>query len=499
MPFDASLLTFSLYLLGMLIIGLVTFRMTGTFSDYVLGGRRMGSWVTAISAQASDMSGWLLLGLPGLAFGIGMGSMWTAIGLSLGTLLNWLFISRRLRNYTGLLGSLTLPDYFEVRFRDHTRLLRVLSALLIFIFFLFYTASGLVGGGKLFEGAFGIDYSTAVIIGTVIIVGYTFLGGFIAVSWTDLFQGMLMFFALLIVPVAIIIHMGGFGETAEIVRTASPQHVGLFGEEVGTASIVAFVAGALAWGLGYFGQPHILTRFMAIRSADMLAKSTMIAMIWVVMTLYGAILVGFVGFGAVENGMLTVDDPEKIFISLSNLLFHPLIAGFLLAAIMAAIMSTVDSFLLVTSTALAEDFYKRFFRPRASEKELIWVGRIGVLLIAVIAVYLAFTQEKNVLDLVAYAWAGLGGTFGPVILLSLFWKRMNLAGAFAGLITGAATVIIWSNWIQPLDIPFFSQLYELLPAFLLGVLAIVVVSLLTKPPSQEIEKEFARVKEASYK
>ena len=214
--------------------------------------------------------------------------------------------------------------------------------------------------------------------------------------------------------------------------------------------------------------------------------------------MYGAILVGFVGFGAVGNGMLTVDDPEKIFISLSNLLFHPLIAVFLLAAIMAAIMSTVDSFLLVTSTALAEDFYKRFFRPRASENELIWVGRIGVLLIAVIAVYLAFTQEKNVLDLVAYAWAGLGGTFGPVILLSLFWKRMNLAGAFAGLITGAATVIIWSNWIQPLDIPFFSQLYELLPAFLLGVLAIVVVSLLTKLPSQSrIQKEFASLRKRS--
>ncbi|OYD09051.1 sodium/proline symporter PutP [Paludifilum halophilum] len=492
---SASVITFTLYLIGMLTVGLITYRMTHTFSDYVLGGRRMGSWVTAISAQASDMSGWLLLGLPGLAFSIGMGSIWLAMGLATGTLLNWMYTARRLRLYTQQLNALTLPDYFEFRFRDPSRLLRLLSALLIFVFFLYYTASGLVGGGKLFEAAFGLDYTLAVLIGAVIIVGYTFLGGFFAVSWTDLFQGLLMFVALMVLPVAAILTMGGFTETVNTIREVSPMHVGLSGDQTGTAVILSFIAGNLAWGFGYFGQPHILSRFMAIKDPKMLSKSTMIAVIWVVLTLYGAILSGFVGFGASERGLLSVVDPEQIFIGLANLLFHPVIAGLLLAAIMAAIMSTVDSFLLVTSTAVAEDFYKRFFRRGASEKELIWVGRFGVLITALIAIYLSFSQEKNVLDLVSYAWAGLGGTFGPVVLLSLYWKRMNLYGAFAGLITGAVTILLWTNAVQPNEWfgPAVSSLYELLPAFLLSVLAIIVVSKLTPPPSEKIQEEFDAV------
>lgn len=487
MAVNGSLITFSIYLVAMLVIGIITYRMTQTFSDYVLGGRRLGSWVTAMSAQASDMSGWLLLGLPGFAFGVGMGSLWIAIGLATGTLLNWIYTSKRLRRYTQVLDALTLPDYFEFRFRDRSRFLRVLSALMIFLFFLFYTASGLVGAGKLFEAAYGVDFAVAVWIGAVVIVGYTFLGGFLAVSWTDLFQGLLMFFALLAMPVAVIVYIGGFGETVDTIAASSPMHLGLVGESAGTLAVFSFIAGNLAWGLGYFGQPHILVRFMAIKSPNMLAKSTMLAMIWVVLTLYGAILTGFVGFAAAEEGLVSVADPEHIFIALSNLLFNPWVAGIMLAAIMAAIMSTVDSFLLVTSTALAEDFYKRLFRKNASEKELIWVGRIGVLLVALIAIYLSFAQEQNVLELVSYAWAGLGATFGPLVLLSLYWKRMNVYGAYAGIITGAATVILWKNVLGLSDV-----LYELLPAFVLGVVAIVVVSLLTPPPSKEILEEFDR-------
>ncbi|MTI95746.1 MAG: sodium/proline symporter PutP [Firmicutes bacterium] len=492
-------ITFGFYLVAMITVGIITYRMTNTLSDYVIAGRNLNKWVAALSAQASDMSGWLLLGLPGAAYATGLGawSIWIAIGLATGTLLNWQYVAKRLRSFTETFGdSITLSDYFANRFQDKTHVLRIASAIFILTFFLFYTASGLVAGGKLFEAAFGMDYTTALLIGTFVIVAYTFMGGFFAVSWSDFFQGGLMFLALIIAPILTIQYVGGLGAVADAISNANPGLLDIGADvdyaienggqwvSLGSMSAVAIIS-ALAWGLGYFGQPHILARFMAIRSLKDVKVSRLISVVWVVLTLYGAVFVGFIGISAFGPGN-GLPDPEWVFMEVVQLVFNPWIAGVLLAAVLAAIMSTIDSQLLVSSSALTEDFYHTFFRRNASQKELVWVSRVAVLVIAGIALILAFSGGQ-VLELVAYAWAGFGAAFGPAVLFSLFWRRMTKNGALVGMIVGGLTVILWEYT--------GSALYEIVPGFLFSSIAIVVVSLLGKEPTPEVLKEFDNAEE----
>ncbi len=485
--------TFMIYLIGLFIIGFITYRMTHTVSDYLIAGRKLDKWVAALSAQASDMSGWLLLGLPGAAYATGMGawSIWIAIGLAVGTMVNWQYVAKRLRCYTEHFGdSITLSQYFENRFKDKSHILRSVSAFFILIFFMFYTASGLVAGGKLFEATFGFSYITALLLGALVIVAYTFLGGFIAVSWSDFFQGALMFFALIVTPIVTINYVGGLGALLDLIAANNPALLDITADAVYDGNGIWSAAGplgavsiisAMAWGLGYFGQPHILMRFMAIKSLSDIKTSRLIAVIWVVLALYGAIAVGFVGIAAFgpESGGLV--DPEWVFLELVQLVFNPWIAGILLAAVLSAIMSTIDSQLLVSSSALTEDFYRTFFKREASQKELIWVGRFAVLVIAVIAVILAW-GEGVVLELVAYAWAGFGAAFGPCIILSLFWRRMTRNGALVGMVVGGLTVILWQYT--------GSALYEIVPGFIFSFIAIIAVSLLDKEPSADILNEY---------
>lgn len=479
MHLDQSLvgLTFLLYILAMLGIGWVAYRRTHDLSDYILGGRRMGRWVTALSAGASDMSGWLLLGLPGYAYAAGLEAGWLVAGLLLGTYVNWRFVARPLRVYSEQArNAMTLPEFFEHRFEDGSHLLRVISALFILLFFLFYTSSGLVAGGKLFATVFGWSYEGAVVAGTVAIIVYTFMGGFLAVSWTDMVQALLMAVALLVVPVMAMQALGGWSATFDGVARVNPALLDAFIDVKGQPLSLIAVLSLLGWGLGYFGQPHILARFKAIHAPDQVAGARRIAMSWTVLSLLGASLVGFAGIPFVEPS-LHDGDTEKVFMLLVGTLFHPVIAGVLLAAILAAIMSTADSQLLVASSALAEDFYRSLFRRQASDRELMAVGRAAVVIIALSALLLALRPGNKVLDLVAYAWAGFGAAFGPALLLSLFWRRMNRYGALAGIVVGGVLVVIWRN----LSGDIF-DLYELVPAFLCSTVAIVMISLATAPP-----------------
>lgn len=488
---SATVAVFLIYIMGMILIGAILYQRNKSMQDYFLGGRSLNSYVTALSAEASDMSGWLLLGLPGAAYIGGINAMWIGVGLAVGTYINWQFVSQRLRVYTGQLNAITLSDYFERRFHDKSRSLRAIAAILTLTFFLFYTSSGLVAGGKLFEATFGFDYNMALYVGAAIIITYTFLGGFLAVSWTDFVQGTLMFFALVLVPVLVISELGGLNGLWQALGTTNPDLLdatktvnysladGVMWisdpSRVTTLSIISLAA----WGLGYFGQPHILVRFMGIRSHGDLPKAQFIGVTWVVITLIAAVFVGMVGIPA----LAPLADPETVFISLVSILFNPWIAGLFLAAILAAIMSTIDSQLLVSSSALAEDFYRSLLRPGASGKELLWVSRLSVIVIALVALILA-KSGGSVLALVAYAWAGLGATFGPTVLFSLYWKRMTKNGALAGMVVGGLTVILWANLMS------HTGVYEIIPAFLLSALAIVVVSLLDKKPDSVMEDEF---------
>lgn len=481
--------TFAVYLFFMLAIGIRFYKRTDSLSDYVLGGRQLNSWVTALSSQASDMSGWLLLGLPGYAYLSGLESIWIAIGLGIGTYLNWKVVAKRLREYTEIAGdSITLSVYFENRFRDKSKTLRTVSAIFILIFFLFYTSSGLVAGGKLFSIVFGISYVNALTIGTIVIISYTFLGGFMAVSWTDFFQGMIMLFAILIVPITGINIVGGLTSTIKNIININPELINPFTSTDGNFLGIISIISLLAWGLGYFGQPHILVRFMAIKSSNEIRKARKIAMTWVIISLLCAILIGIVGRVFLSEN-LNGNTSETVFMIMVNNIFPTVIAGILLAAILAAIMSTADSQLLVTASALTEDIYKALLRKKASEKELIWVSRGTVILVSIIAYILALNPDSSVLDLVSYAWAGFGAAFGPVVILSLFWKRMTKLGALGGMICGGITVIIWKN----IEGGIFN-LYEIVPGFILSIIVIVVISILDKEPSKEIIEEFEKVK-----
>nr|WP_263325819.1 sodium/proline symporter PutP [Neobacillus sp. Marseille-Q6967] len=474
-----TLISIIIYLIGMLLIGWMAARMTKNLSDYVLGGRRLSAGVAALSAGASDMSGWLMLGLPGAVYVSGMGSIWLPIGLAIGAYINWQFVAKPLRIYTEVANdSITVPGYFENRFRDRSKALRVISAVVILVFFTFYTSASLVGGAILLENSFGMDYILALWIGAAVIVSYTFFGGFLAASWTDFIQGILMFLALIIIPIAAISELGGWNETVQKIGSIDTSHLNVY-----SGATAIGVVSLLAWGLGYFGQPHIIVRFMGIDSTSNIPKARIIGMGWMILSLFGAIFVGFAGIAYFAETPL--QNSETVFIMFSQVLFNPWVAGFLLAAILSAIMSTVDSQLLVSSSALAQDFYKSIFRRNASHKEEMIVGRIAVLGIAIIAILLGYNPDSKVLELVSYAWAGFGAAFGPVIIMSLFWKRMTRNGALAGIIIGAVTVIVWAKLTGGLF-----DLYELAPGFVFGLIAIIVVSLIDKVPSKEIQEEF---------
>lgn len=479
-------LTFILYLALMLVIGAIAYRRTQNLSDYVLGGRQLGAIPSALSAGASDMSGWLLMGLPGYAMAAGFGAFWLAGGLLVGTWLNWLLVAKRLRVYSQRADdALTLPAFFEKRFEDNSHSLRVLSAIFVLVFFLFYTSSGLVAGGKLFETVFGIDYHVAVVIGAAAVVSYTLFGGFLAVSWTDVIQGLLMMGALVVVPIIAMGEMGGLGQSLAAVESKNPELLNMFTDDKGETITLIGTLSLLGWGLGYFGQPHILARFKGIRSQKHVPAARRIAVAWSAISMGGACLIGLAAVGYLPEAL---GDNETVFMVMVDALFHPLIAGMLLAAILAAVMSTADSQLLVSSSALAEDFYKALFKQNAGQKELVKVGRIAVVIITLIATGLAMDKDSKVLELVSYAWAGFGAAFGPALVISLYWKNMTKAAALAGILTGGITVVIWKQ----LSGGWF-DLYEIIPGILLSTLAIVVVSKITVAPSNSIRKRFDAV------
>ncbi|MEO1045051.1 MAG: sodium/proline symporter PutP [Pseudomonadota bacterium] len=478
-----TLVTLALYFIAMLGIGLYAWRKsTSDIEGYMLGGRQLSPAVAALSAGASDMSGWLLLGLPGALYVSGLVEAWIGIGLFVGALANWIIVAPRLRQQTEALGnSLTIPQFLGRRFPDKALLLRTISAIVIIVFFTVYTAAGLVGGGKLFASAFGQDYLVGVWLTAGVVLAYTMFGGFLAVSLTDFVQGCIMVVALALMPVVAVINLGGWGETEALLAAIDPSPLSL----TEGLTLAGFLS-ATAWGLGYFGQPHIIVRFMALRSVDDLPTARAIGMGWMGVSLVGAIGVALAGRAYVNANSLTLDDPETIFILLADMLFHPLITGFLLAALLAAIMSTISSQLLVSSSSLTEDFYRRFLRRDASEGELVTVGRLAVAAVAIAAGLIALDPESQVLGLVANAWAGFGGAFGPLILLSLCWPRMTGVGAVAGLVTGALVVIGWIGMGWDSDFYGLGGIYEIIPGFVAAMLAIIAVSLATQPSAGNV-------------
>ena len=477
----------ALYMVIMIGIGFYYARRNTTVSDYVLGGRSLGPWVTALSAQASDMSGWLLTGLPGLAYLSLAGfkeASWTAIGLLIGTLLNWVLVARRLRSFTEVSqNSLTLPDYLQNRFRDKTSILKTATAIASIIFFLIYTSSMFVAGAKLFSTIFPITYTQGLLVISLIIISYTFLGGFLAVCTTDAIQGMLMFFALLFVPIAIVISVGGFGAT---VTNIDPANWQLFPNGDGSCTWL-LIASSLAWGLGYFGQPHILVRFMAVEKPKDITPATTVAMIWVTITLFAAVMIGPLGHLFLAEPLAS-GQHETIFMVLINQMFNPILTGVFLSAILAAIMSTAASQLLVASSALSNDIYKGLLRKKANENEVMIISRGAVLLISFIALFMGMDPNSSIFGIVSYAWAGLGASFGPAVILSLYWKRMTRNGAIAGVVVGATSTILF-NWLKT-NVGGIFSVYELLPAFFLAIAAIIIFSLLDKEPTKDMQDEF---------
>lgn len=462
----ATITTFVFYLVVLIVLGYAAYRSTKNLSDYILGGRRLGPWVTALSASASDMSGWLLLGLPGAVYLAGLNQFWLVIGLAIGAYFNWLLVAKRLRVASKEADdAITLPDFLAKQFQDKHHVIRVLSALVILVFFTFYVSSGLVGGAILFEKTFGLSYETALYVGALVIMSYTALGGFLAVSWTDLVQGLLMLAALIFIPMLGIQSLGGWDATVNELRQTMPLHL-----DIGKDMTVLGLISLMAWGLGYFGQPHILARFMAIKNPEHLGGARRIAMSWMLLSLTGAMITGLVG--ALYFKASPLANSETVFIALTQALTNPWLGGILLAAILSAIMSTIDSQLLVSSSAITEDFYRRIFRPSASQHELVIVGRLTVLFIALIAVILAKNPDSSILGLVSYAWAGFGAAFGPTLLLALYWPRMSRYGAIAGILVGASTVIVWKQQTGGLF-----DLYEMVPGWIFATMAIILVSI----------------------
>ncbi|MCR5119037.1 MAG: sodium/proline symporter PutP [Lachnospiraceae bacterium] len=499
------IVAFVLYVAMMIVIGAAYSKTNVKSEDYFLGGRKLGGFVAALSAQASDMSGWLLMGLPGAIFLTGIsGDGWVALGLLIGTILNWLIVASPLRKYTEMAGnSVTLPMFFENRFDDKKKRLMTVSSVIIAFFFIVYTASAFAAGGKLFSSVFGIDYRAALTIGAVVILLYTFMGGFMAVCTTDFIQGMLMIIALLAVPIVALAIMGRDGLTMAAGLAANglegqeaSDFVNLFAGKKATDIISGF-----AWGLGYFGMPHILVRFMAVRDEKAMKQSKVIAISWVTLSLVFACVIGVVGRAFMNYDEIMEAGNERIFIEMIKRLFMneirlPIVAGIFLCGILAAIMSTADSQLLVSASAVAEDIYKGVIKKDADDDSVLKLSRIAIIVIALVAYFIAFNPESSVMGLVSDAWAGLGAAFGPLVLMSLFWKRTNLSGAIAGLVSGAVTVILWDYipFVNGVTLGKTTGLYSLAIGFPVSLIFIVIVSLATKAPSDAIVKVFEEVK-----
>ncbi|WP_295691552.1 sodium/solute symporter [uncultured Maricaulis sp.] len=527
-----ALISLALYFVLMMAIGLYAYRKsTDDVSGYMLGGRQLHPAVAALSAGASDMSGWMLMGLPGAILLTGISESWIAIGLMIGAYFNYKLVAPRLRVYTEIADdAITIPDYFEKRFADKSRLLRVISAIVIVVFFTIYTSAGVVAGGKLFDASFGLNYQLGLFLTAGVVVAYTLFGGFLAVSLTDFVQGVIMFIALILVPVVTIMQLGGFGPTVDALSTLSvdvngwdKDYLSMIPQESMGLAVIGIIS-TMAWGLGYFGQPHIIVRFMAVRSLKDVKIMRRIGMSWMLITVIGAVLTGAAGLayvksqgiqtaeglnvarvveaptdatttmgeldaldtaGAFADGDVVLGDQETIFILLSQVIFHPYIAGFLLAAILAAIMSTISSQLLVSSSSLTEDFYKVFLRRNASQKELVLVGRLSVLAVSLVAIGLAFNPNSNILGLVSNAWAGFGAAFGPVILASLFWRGMTRIGAISGMVAGAVTVLVWIYGLQ-----LSGVMYEIVPGFIACLVTLFVVSKATAKPGPDVTDYF---------
>lgn len=488
-------LAFILYFVAMLGIGVYFFvKSSGNNEkDYFLGGRKMGPWVTAMSAQASDMSAWLLMGLPGSILAFGLGQAWIGIGLAIGTALNWIFVAKRLRKFSRAAGdSITMPQYLSNRFATTNPALKIICAIVFLVSFTLYVASAFSAGAKVFSDLFpALGVERAMIIFALIILVYTFLGGFNAVCWTDFFQGLLMLVALLAVPI-MAVSIGNL-DTSALAPITVGDTVYDFKASVFDASWQEIASG-LGWGLGYFGMPHILVRFMSIEKPSMMKKSATVAIIWVVITLFAAIAVAYIGRMMMGADLLANGEQELIFVRMARGMFHPFIAGILLAAIIAASMSTADSQLLVASSSFTSDIYKPIIRKNASEREILWVGRIVVIVVSVVAYFIASSKGKGaqaVMDMVGNAWALFGGAFGPVVILSLFWKRLTYKGAIAGIVVGAVVDLLWYNFMAQTGI------YEIIPAFVVGFIVTVVVSLLDKKPSAEVMAIYERATDNS--
>ncbi|CAM3224488.1 sodium/proline symporter PutP [Filibacter tadaridae] len=477
-----QLIAIILYLATMLFIGWYAFRRTANLTDYMLGGRSLGPAVTALSAGAADMSGWLLMGLPGAIYLNGLVEAWMAIGLTIGAYLNWLIVAPRLRVYTQVTNdSITIPSFLENRLKDKSRFLRIASGIIILIFFTFYVSSGMVAGGKFFLSSFGLDYHVGLVLVSVVVIAYTLFGGFLAVSYTDFVQGLIMFFALLLVPIVGVFWTGGVAETTESIQTVNPDLLNFL-----SGATFLGVLSSVAWGLGYFGQPHIIVRFMAISSVKEVKSARRIGIGWMLISLFGAVATALVGIAYFyQNPGATLVDPETVFIDLGQIIFHPFVAGIMLAAVLAAVMSTISSQLIVTSSALIEDLYKAVIKTDATDKRYVFLGRMAVLIVALVAMVLAWPNNESILALVAFAWAGFGAAFGPVILLTLYWRKITSKGALWGMVSGAITVMIWGNVKVLTD-----TLYEIVPGFIICLLVTYFVSLLTYKQNDEIEKEF---------
>lgn len=502
------LIVMIVYIAGMIVIGAFYSKKNNDAGDFYLGGRKLGPFVTAMSAEASDMSGWLLMGLPGLAFLAGIAEAgWTAIGLAVGTYINWLIVAKRLRRYSAKANNaITIPDFFKNRYRDSSNALLIVSALIIVIFFVPYTASGFAACGKLFSTIFGVEYLPAMIIAAIIIIAYTTLGGFLAASTTDFIQSIVMTIALIIVLAFGVKVAGGFDAVLANAHSLK-GYFSLFEVHDPTTNTMTPYTGltifsTVAWGLGYFGMPHILLRFMAIEDENKLKLSRRVASVWVVIAMFIAILIGIIGRAMTSAGsfeMLNSADSEKIIIKIAELLSQHgvicvILAGIILSGILASTMSTADSQLLAASSSMSQNILKDAAKIKAAEKHSIAFARITVIIIAVIAVFLAKNPDSSVFRIVSFAWAGFGAAFGPVMLFALFWKRSNRWGALAGMIVGGVMVFVWKFLIRPLGGAW--DIYELLPAFLLACAAIIIVSLVTKAPSKEIQDEFDSVKQA---
>ena len=472
--------TFVLYIGIMMAIGVYYYRRTRNMSDYFLGNRKLGAWVTSLSAEASDMSGWMLMGLPGYAYMAGISAFWIALGLVLGTWVNWVVVAKRLRIFTRVMGNaITLPEYFDNRFYDKHKKLRIASAFFIFIFFLIYTSSSFVAGGKLFNTAFGLDYRYSLFLTAGIVVFYTLMGGFAAVCWTDLFQGFLMFFSILVVPITAMYTIGGVDATIQRLNSISPNYFNLFQGADGSMLSLTAIISLLAWGLGYFGQPHILVRFMAIRNPRSIKQATHIAVTWVVISLAMAVLVGLTG-RVYLGDILKGGAAETVFIQMTGHFYHPFVAGIITSGILGAIMSTSDSQLLVAASSFTTDFYKILINPKASAGELVRMSRMMIIVVSALSLVLAMNPDSMILNIVSYAWAGFGAAFGPLVLFSLFWRRMTTDGAFAGIVVGGTTVLVWKNFFA------FTGVYEIIPGFILSSLAILLVSHLDKEPEPDV-------------